>query len=54
VPVLCVAGFIESYLTRHTEMPLAASLLLIGGSAAFIGWYFVWRPRQLRQRAQAS
>jgi len=54
VPVLGVAGFIESYLTRHTEMPLAASLLLIGGSAAFIGWYFVWRPRQLRQRAPAA
>ena len=54
VPVLGVAGFIESYLTRHTEMPLAASLLLIGGSAAFIGWYFVLRPRQLRRRAAAG
>jgi hypothetical protein len=54
VPVLCVAGFIESYLTRHTEMPMAASLLLIGGSAAFIGWYFVLRPRQLRRRAEVA
>jgi uncharacterized membrane protein SpoIIM required for sporulation len=52
VPVLCVAGFIESFLTRHTEMPVAASLLLIGGSAAFIGWYFGYRPWQLRRAAE--
>ncbi|WP_151085718.1 stage II sporulation protein M [Hymenobacter baengnokdamensis] len=54
VPLLGIAGFLESFVTRHTEMPLAASLLIISGSAAFIGWYFVYRPRQLRQRLQAT
>jgi uncharacterized membrane protein SpoIIM required for sporulation len=53
VPILVIAGFLESFVTRHTEMPVAASLLIIGGSAAFIGWYFVWRPRQLRRQALA-
>jgi len=54
VPLLFIAGFLESFVTRHTEMPVAASLLIIGGSAAFIGWYFWWRPRQLRRLAQAA
>ncbi|MGI4740471.1 MAG: stage II sporulation protein M [Janthinobacterium lividum] len=52
VPLLLIAGFLESFVTRHTEMPLAASLLIIGGSAAFIGWYFVFRPWQLRRLAE--
>jgi uncharacterized membrane protein SpoIIM required for sporulation len=54
VPLLGIAGFLESFVTRHTEMPLAASLLIIGGSAAFIGWYYVLRPWQLRQRTEAT
>ena len=34
----------------HTEMPVAASLAIIGTSAAFIVWYFVLYPRQLVRR----
>jgi uncharacterized membrane protein SpoIIM required for sporulation len=49
VPILFIAGFIESFVTRHTEMPAAASLLIIGNSAAFIAWYFIYRPWQLRR-----
>jgi uncharacterized membrane protein SpoIIM required for sporulation len=54
VPVLCIAGFLESFVTRHTEMPVAASLLIIGGSAAFIGWYFIYRPWRLRRAAEQA
>ena len=50
VPIFVVAGFLEGFVTRHTEMPLAASLGIIGTSAAFIGWYFVLYPRQLARR----
>jgi uncharacterized membrane protein SpoIIM required for sporulation len=50
VPVFVLAGFLEGFVTRHTEMPVAASLLIIGGSAAFMGWYFVWYPIRLRQK----
>jgi uncharacterized membrane protein SpoIIM required for sporulation len=50
VPVIVVAAFLESFVTRHTEMPVAASLLIIGGSAAFIIWYFGIYPLQVRQR----
>jgi uncharacterized membrane protein SpoIIM required for sporulation len=54
VPILFIAGFLESFVTRHTEMPVAASLLIIGSSAAFIGWYFIYRPWQLRRAAEQA
>ncbi|GAB3721559.1 stage II sporulation protein M [Hymenobacter agri] len=50
VPIFVVAGFLEGFVTRHTEMPLAASLGIIGASAAFIGWYFGIYPGQVRRR----
>ena len=54
VPIFVVAGFLEGFVTRHTEMPVAASLAIIGTSAAFIGWYFWWYPRQLARRLKAA
>ena len=53
VPIFVVAGFLEGFVTRHTEMPVAASLAIIGSSAAFIGWYFVVYPRRLHRRLVA-
>jgi uncharacterized membrane protein SpoIIM required for sporulation len=50
VPIFVVAGFLEGFVTRHTEMPIAASLAIIGSSAAFIGWYFGLYPGQVRRR----
>ena len=50
VPIFVVAGFLEGFVTRHTEMPLALSLLIIGTSAAFIIWYFILYPRQVQRR----
>ncbi|QDA61137.1 stage II sporulation protein M [Hymenobacter jejuensis] len=50
VPIFILAGFLEGFVTRHTEMPAALSVAIIGGSAAFIGWYFILYPRQLRRR----
>lgn len=45
VPVFAMAALLEGFVTRHTEMPLLLSLLIIGGSFAFIIWYFVLYPR---------
>ena len=50
VPIFVVAGFLEGFVTRHTEMPIAASLAIIGTSAGFIGWYFGLYPGQVRRR----
>lgn len=44
IPVFIVAGFIESYLTRLTEMHAIFHLSVIGTSAIFIAWYFFYYP----------
>lgn len=44
IPVFIVAAFIESYVTRHTEMPMFLKLTIIGLSALFIIWYFIYYP----------
>ncbi|MBC7449021.1 MAG: stage II sporulation protein M [Hymenobacteraceae bacterium] len=53
VPVLVIAGFLEGFVTRHTEMPIALSLLIIGASLAFIVWYFVVYPRRVARAVAA-
>ena len=44
VPLFCMAGFIESFITRHTEWPAALRLAIILLSAAFIVYYFIVLP----------
>ena len=46
VPVFLMAGFIEGFLTRHTEWPDLARLAIIIFSAAFIIFYFIYLPYQ--------
>ncbi len=47
VPVFITAGFLEGYVTRHTDMPLYLSLIIILGSLAYIVWYFIIYPRKI-------
>ncbi|MDX5436830.1 MAG: stage II sporulation protein M, partial [Pontibacter sp.] len=49
VPVFITAGFLEGFVTRHTEMPVALSLFIILSSAAFILYYFILYPRSLHK-----
>jgi uncharacterized membrane protein SpoIIM required for sporulation len=44
IPVFICAGFLESFITRYTEMPLWLSLIIILGSLTFLVWYFIWLP----------
>lgn len=44
VPVIILAGFIESFLTRYTEMPLIVRGILILFSLLFMVGYFVIYP----------
>lgn len=46
VPIFIVAGFLEGFVTRQTDMPLYLSLLIIFGSLFFIIWYFILYPIQ--------
>lgn len=50
VPVFIVAGFLESFITRYTNMPLWLSLFIILGSLFFVLWYFVIYPRMLTKK----
>lgn len=54
VPIFVVAGFLESFVTRHTEMPLGASLLIIGSSFCFIFWYFILYPIRVQRTVANS
>ncbi len=49
VPLFVIAGFLEGFVTRHTEMPLSLSLLFIGGSLLFIIIYVVIYPQIVRR-----
>jgi len=44
IPIFIAAGFLESFVTRHTGMPVFLSLFIILGSLAFVLWYFFIYP----------
>jgi uncharacterized membrane protein SpoIIM required for sporulation len=50
VPVFILAGFLEGFVTRHTDMPVLLSLAIIIGSLGFIVYYFVIYPLVLQSR----
>ncbi len=50
IPFFVVAAFLESFVTRHTDMPIALSLFIIGGSLTLVLWYFVLYPRSVFRR----
>ena len=51
VPIFIVAGFLESFVTRYTRMPVALSAGIILTSLAFVVWYFILYPINLHRRA---
>jgi len=50
IPIFIVAAFFESFITRHTEMPLWLSLLILLSSAAFIIWYIFIYPIKIQRK----
>jgi uncharacterized membrane protein SpoIIM required for sporulation len=50
VPIFILAGFLEGFVTRHTEMPMALSLSIIFLSLFFIIWYFIIYPIRLNKK----
>jgi uncharacterized membrane protein SpoIIM required for sporulation len=44
VPIIILAGFFESFLTRFTETPDPIRAAFILTSLLFVLWYFVWLP----------
>ncbi|CAM4258316.1 stage II sporulation protein M [Zobellia nedashkovskayae] len=50
VPFFIIAGFLEGFVTRHTEMPDALAILIILVSLALILFYYVIYPKRLNKR----
>ncbi|HEY0245355.1 MAG TPA: stage II sporulation protein M, partial [Mucilaginibacter sp.] len=49
IPILLVAAFFESFVTRHTEMPAWLSISILSGSLLFIIWYVIIYPNLLHK-----
>ncbi|MDB5155968.1 MAG: hypothetical protein JWR50_675 [Mucilaginibacter sp.] len=54
LPIVVVAAIFESFVTRHTEMPvwLSAGILLV--SFLFITWYVIFYPLYLHHKISSS
>ena len=50
IPVFIVAAFFEGFVTRYTQMPLILSLLILGGSLAFVVFYYILYPIRLHKK----
>lgn len=51
IPVFITAGFLESFVTRLTGMPVVLKVLIIAASAFFIVYYFLIYPYKLNKHA---
>lgn len=50
IPVYTVAAFFEGFVTRHTDMPVYASLGILAASLAFVVYYYVLYPIRVQRR----
>lgn len=54
IPIFIIAGFLESFVTRHTGMPVYLSLMIILGSLTFVVWYFFIYPLKIFNKLGAE
>lgn len=54
VPFFIIAGFLEGYVTRMTEMPDWLAIIIIGGSLYLILFYYIFYPIKLKKRNEAN
>ncbi len=47
LPIIVVAAIFESFVTRHTEMPVWLSVAILAASLLFIVWYVILYPIHL-------
>lgn len=50
IPIIFLAAFFESFITRHTEMPVWLSIFILAASLLFMIWYVVIYPIHLSKR----
>ncbi|MGJ8549235.1 stage II sporulation protein M [Winogradskyella wichelsiae] len=54
IPFFIIAGFLEGFVTRHTEMPDWLAILIIISSLALILFYYVIYPIQLHRKLKKT
>lgn len=54
IPFFIIAGFLEGFVTRHTEMPDWLAILIIISSLALIVFYYVIYPIQLHRKSKQT
>lgn len=52
VPFFILAGFLEGFVTRHTEMPDWLAIIIITSSIALVLFYYIIYPYQLNKKKQ--
>ena len=50
LPIVAVAAVFESFVTRHTEMPVWLSITILFSSFFFIVWYVILYPMRLTKK----
>ncbi len=53
VPIIIVAGFLEGFVTRYTNMPQLISFTIIFVSLCFVLWYFIFYPILVEMRLKS-
>jgi uncharacterized membrane protein SpoIIM required for sporulation len=53
LPIIVVAATFESFVTRHTGMPLWLSISILAGSLSFIIWYVILYPIYLSRNLKS-
>ncbi|WP_343031473.1 stage II sporulation protein M [Xanthovirga aplysinae] len=54
LPFFILAGFLEGFVTRHNDMPVVLSLLIIGLSFLLISFYYIFYPYYLKHKDYES
>ncbi len=54
IPFFIMAGFIEGFITRYSNMPDALALLIIGGSLLSIVLYYIVYPNLLNRKTHGG
>jgi len=49
IPIILLAAFFESFVTRHTEMPVWLSVIILASSLLFVIWYVILYPAKLNK-----
>jgi len=54
IPFFIIAGFIEGFITRYSNMPIFLKLFIIGGSITLIVWYFFLYPIKINKKINSN